>query len=100
MKFRTTTAHADGEGGLVIETKQDVTDIVESNRKHYNAYDERARWSDELFGNRIASIPLTVIDDLNHKGIMRGFAVVDQAKFKAWLNEPDNRAFRTRPGRV
>jgi hypothetical protein len=53
-----------------------------------------------LFGNKIASVPLVVIDDLNKKGIMRGFHVVDQARFKEWLNNPDNRAFRTRPGRV
>jgi hypothetical protein len=53
-----------------------------------------------MFGNKVASIPLTVIDDLNAKGIMRGFAVVDEKKFKEFLNSPDNRFFRTRPGRV
>jgi len=31
---------------------------------------------------------------------MRGFAVVDEKKFKEFLNNPDNRFFRTRPGRV
>jgi len=41
-----------------------------------------------------------VIDDLNHKGIMRGFAVLDEKRFKAWLNERDNRVFRTRTGVV
>jgi hypothetical protein len=93
-------AHADDNGGIIIESAQDVGGIVESNRKQFNAYDERARWSDDLLGNKIASIPLSVIDDLNQKGIMRGFHVLDQARFKAWLNHPDNRAFRTRPGRV
>jgi len=29
---------------------------------------------------------------------MRGFAVVDQKRMMAWLNERDNQAFRTRPG--
>jgi hypothetical protein len=43
---------------------------------------------------------LTVIDDLNAKGIMRGFAVIDEKQMKAWLNNPDNRFFRTRPGKV
>ena len=100
MKIRTSTAHADGGGGVVIATTQDVTDIVEDNKRHFNSYDERARWSGEIFGNRVAAIPLTVIDDLNKQGIMRGFHVLDQARFKAWLNESDNRAFRTRPGRV
>jgi hypothetical protein len=99
-EFRQSVAHADGEGGIVIETRQDVTANIEQNLKEFNSYDERAKWSDDMFGNKIASIPLTVIDDLNAKGIMRGFAIVDQKRMKQWLNSPDNRFFRTRPGRV
>jgi len=98
--FRQTAVHADGEGGIVIETKQDITGIIEQNKKEYNSFDERAKWSDELFGNKIASIPFTVIDELNKQGIMRGFAVLDEKRFKAWLNERDNRVFRTRTGVV
>ena len=93
-------AHTADDGGIVIESSQDVSGIIESNKAQFNSYDERAKWSDHLFGNKIASVPLVVIDDLNKQGIMRGFHVVDQARFKAWLNHPDNRAFRTRPGRV
>ena len=63
--FRQTAVHADGEGGIIIETRQDVSGIIEQNKKEYNSFDERARWSDHLFGNKVASIPLTVIDDLN-----------------------------------
>ena len=100
LEVRQKKAHKTDDGGLVIETVQDVSGIVESNRKQFNSYDERARWSDDLLGNKIASIPLTVIDELNKQGIMRGFHVLDQTRFKAWLNNPDNRAFRTRPGRI
>lgn len=99
MKFRDQRAHITDDG-LVIETVQDVSEIVDANRREYASYDERARWSDEPLGNKVASIPMTVIDDLNKAGIMRGFHVLDQAKFKAWLNNPDNRFFRTRPGRI
>ena len=98
--FRQTAVHADGEGGIVIQTRQDVSDIVEQNKKEYNSYDERARWSDQLFGNKVASIPMTVIDDLNKQGIMRGFAVLDEKRFAVWLNDPMNRAWRTRTGVV
>ena len=99
-EFRKSVAHADGDGGIIVETRQDITANIEQNLKEFNSYDERARWSDDMFGNKVASIPLTVIDDLNAKGIMRGFAVVDEKKFKEFLNSPDNRFFRTRPGRV
>lgn len=98
--FKQTAVHADGEGGIVIQTRQDVSDIVEQNKKEYNSFDERARWSDHLFGNKVASIPMTVIDDLNKAGIMRGFAVLDDKRFALWLNDPMNRAWRTRTGVV
>lgn len=98
QKFRNSVAHADNEGGLVIQTVQDVSALVERNKQEFNSYDERAKWSDELYGNKVASIPFTAIDDLNKQGIMRGFHVIDHARFAMFLNNPDNRAWRTRPG--
>ena len=98
--IRQTAVHADGEGGIVIQTRQDVSAIVEQNKKEYNSFDERAKWSDHLFGNKVASIPLTVIDDLNKQGIMRGYAVLDEKRFASFLNDPMNRAWRTRTGVV
>jgi len=100
VNFRQSAVHADGEGGIIIQTRQDVSAIVEQNKKEYNSFDERARWSDNLFGNKVASIPMTVIDDLNKQGIMRGYAVLDEKRFAAFLNDPMNRAWRTRTGVV
>ena len=91
------TWFADGDGGLVIRDEQNVAPILEANKASYNQIDERARWGD---GARVAEIPNSVIADLNVKGIMRGFAVVDQKRMKAFLNDPANRFLRTRPGRV
>jgi hypothetical protein len=91
------TAIDDGDGGLIIETSQDITPIIEQNKALYAQTDERARWGE---WTRIGSIPMAVIQDLNKKGILRGFHVVDQKKFKAWLNDSENRFFRTRPGRI
>jgi len=48
----------------------------------------------------VARIPFTVIDDLNKKKIMRGFMIEDERAFKQWLNDPDNRVWRTYPGSV
>jgi len=91
------TAQADGEGGLIITTTQDCTDIIENNKAQYAQTDERTRYGD---WDKVASIPLAVFQDLNTLGICKGFAVTDQKKFKEWLNNPENRYFRTRPGRV
>jgi hypothetical protein len=84
--------------GAVIEVAQDVTGIIEQNKQEYN--NSSTTWGEDVFDNKIASIPFTVIDSLNQKGIMRGFHVLDMPKFKAWLNDPDNRFFRTKQGRV
>lgn len=92
---RVTVAHQ-VEGDLVLATTQDVTEIVEANKRQVN---QATRKVDQVM-THIARIPNTVIDDLNQKGIMRGFAVQDQARFKAWLNHPDNRVWRTYPGSV
>ena len=95
---RQKVAHNTDNGEIVIATEQDVSNIIEQNKKEYNA--TNGRWGEDVFDNKIASIPLTVIDDLNKQNIMRGFHVIDQKKFKAWLNNPDNRFFRTRQGKV
>ena len=35
-EFRKTVAHADGDGGVVYETRQDVSGIIEQNRKEFS----------------------------------------------------------------
>ena len=87
----------DVDGGYVIETKQDITGILESNKAQFNAIDERAKWGE---WTKVASLPNVVVDDLNKQGIMRGFAVLDEKRFRIFLNNPDNRFFRTRPGQL
>ena len=57
-EYKTQLVHPDGDGGVVIETKQDCSDIVEQNKKEFNSFDERARWGNDIFSNKVASIPL------------------------------------------
>jgi hypothetical protein len=97
VEYRNYKEH-DTSDGKVIEVVQDVSDIVEKNKKEYN--NNSTKWGDELFDNKIASIPMTVVDKLNQQGIMRGFHVLDQKAFFKWLNDPDNRFFRTKQGRI
>lgn len=92
---RYTVAH-DTDNGIILETKQDVTDIVENAKRKFNESDGRFTG----FATHVASLPLTVIDDLNRKGVMQGFKVLDDKAFRAFLNHPDNRFFRTHPGRI
>ena len=99
MNYKNTLYHKQ-DGVCIVEDVQDCTPIIEKNKKEFNSFDENARWSENLFGNKVASIPLTVIDALNKKGILRGFKVLDEKAFRQFLNDPDNRFFRTRTGRI
>jgi hypothetical protein len=45
--------------------------------------------------HKVASIPMNVYFDLKEKGILD-----DPAALKRWLNDSDNRFFRTKAGRV
>ena len=83
---------------LTIQTEQNVEELIESNKKAYN--NAETKWSDQLFGNRVASIPFAAIDKLNKMKIMKGYNILDQKRFFAWLNDPANLYFRTKPGKL
>ena len=83
---------------ITIEQSQDVSALIDQNKKEYNAAD--TKWSDKLMGNKVASVPFAAIDKLNKQGIMKGYEILDQKRFFAWLNDPDNRFFRTKPGHL
>lgn len=80
-------------GSHIYEDVQDVTEILDANKAEYNMHDERSRWNHE--GTKVASIPLVVWEELKRKGIAD-----DQKALLRWLDDPDNRAFRTRPGKL
>ena len=82
--------YSDGEGGGVIETVQDVTDIIEHNK--YVANEDTGRFGDL---NRVASYPLVIYHELKSKGILD-----DDKAYRRWLNDPDNRVFRCKLGKV
>ena len=74
-----------------IRTEQEVTDLVDSNKAAANA--ASGNWKGDM--HKVASIPLNVYYDLKRRGILD-----DPKRLKAWLNDPDNRHFRTKHGRV
>ena len=83
---------------ITIQQEQDVSALIEQNKKEYN--DTSTKWSDKLFGNKVASIPFAAIDKLNKEGIMQGYKILDQKRFFAWLNDPDHLFFRTKKGHL
>ena len=80
-------------GDVTIQTVQTIDDVAEANKSAFNQVDERAGWKGDM--HRVASIPMSVFYDLQRKGILN-----DPVAMKKWLNDSDNRVFRTRPGQV
>lgn len=89
----TTLFHASDDGeSFVLEKRQDVTDMVEWNKAQLNAHDSLNRWGD---GKKVASIPMAIYSEWVASG-----KIHDHEFIKRWLNDPENRHFRTRPGKV
>lgn len=87
--------HADG--GVTVHSAQDVSEIIAENKFDYN---ERggSRWAH--FQNHVARIPTSIWFDGVRRGIFGDTADPEDKNLTAWLNDPDNKAFRTRPGKV
>lgn len=70
--------------------EQDTSVLLDLNRKQANEQGKRyGEWT------KVASLPMTLWVKLKQEGIL------DDAKaFKRWLNDPDNRYFKTHEGRV
>lgn len=80
-----------------IETIQDVTEIVEDAKYNYKER-QGERWKDLM--THVAQIPTSIYYDLVRKGIIDEKNDPEMERLKKWLNDPDNRVFRTRPGRI
>ena len=93
-----TWAHVHEDGKMIFESSQNVDALLEKNRNERNAY--RAN---SLIGNtqnhqqKVAEIPTA----LYHKLIKElGQPKDNPTGWKKWLNEYDNRFFRTSGGSV
>ena len=96
MNFRTSVVHADGDGGIIIETKQDVTDILKEVEQIRE--EDKARTGHLKDFHHVGKIPFTVIDEMNKKGIMRGFTIIDDAEFAKWMNGAEGQVWKTYRG--
>jgi hypothetical protein len=76
----------------VIE-EADVSALLENNRRLYN--DAPARWGE---GAVHTSLHPVMREKLKREGIIR--ADGDPELYRRWVNDPDNRKWRTRPGRI
>jgi hypothetical protein len=80
----------EGSDTFTLVDEVDPTALIEFNKLCFNEAPDR--WGD---GAGVARVPMLLRQQLVREGIW------DDPKAKArWLNDPDNRAWRIRPGRV
>ncbi len=80
--------NAERPGDLIIETVQDCEPILEY-AKMLSEQTPGKEW------RHAACIPMFFLDKAAKEGWLH-----DKAKWKAFLNDPDHKAFRTWPGKV
>jgi hypothetical protein len=79
-------------GDITLETEW-VTTLDEVNPDAYNAHSDYQPWRGDM--HHVASIPDVIVHDLMKRGIWQ-----DNKKLLKWLDDPDNRLWRTKPGRL
>ena len=91
-------SHYDHDTGtLVIRRTEDVSSVLEANKRAFDVDDRRYKHT----FNHAARIPLSAIEQYcQQNGIKYAEFMNSEKLFKAFLNDPDNRAFRTKPGRI
>ena len=85
---------------IVITRSQPVGEILEENMREYN---DTANQQDMGFGRKVASVPQDVLDQWILEGV--DYRLVNRdpemaKKFKAKLNSPEFRYFRTHNSRL
>lgn len=79
-----------------VESRQDVSGLVEVNHELRKLDD--GKWGD---GRMVASIPLTVLENLQRMGMIDGmYNVKNNNDFSRWLNKSENRIYRTKLGNI
>lgn len=86
--------HSDGVD--LVQT-QDISDTLELNKEQFNQRD--GTFKGDMV--HVGRIPLIIMEQMIRDGVLGpGGAVKDPKRFRDWMNDPDNRAFRTHPGKI
>ena len=85
------TSYEDGGKRIVVKKTQDIQSILEQNTRDRN--DSVSSHGRDMI--KVATIPNIEVERLMKEGIWQ-----DKKRLKAWLNDPDNRAFRTNTGKI
>lgn len=89
---RTTWMRENDDGSTTVRTDHAVDQVIQQNRLENNAQEKG--WKGDW--HKVASIPLNVYYDQLHAASLQD----DQKYVSKWLNDRDNRAWRTKDGEI
>ena len=94
--------HTDGDG-WVYETRQDIEPLLRDNEAERNMHSDYGptRWLGQTF-HKVASVPNIVIDRFIQERGVEWFKSLgkDANATSRFLNDSDNKPFRTKPGKL
>ena len=95
VNHRATDFIEEPDGSVTFETTQDVAPILEDNKRKYNAYGDKRTPGKQGEWHHAASIPFNVWEQWMKE--TNGAIERDSASLKKYLNDSDNKYFRTSP---
>lgn len=81
---------------VTITYDQPDAPILDATKRAFN--DARSDWKGDI--HHVASLPTALYWDLHKQGYFDKNADPQLTRLRKWLNDPDNRFFRVKPGRV
>ena len=96
--FRYTEFIEEPDNTISITTHQDVEPVIEQNKLEYNAYGDNLSLGKRGEWHKVASIPLTVYEQWKLE--TNGAIDKDPKLLARYLNDPDNKFFKTSPTKL
>jgi hypothetical protein len=94
-----TTLKAHADGSLTVRNSWDIEDLLDANRAARNDVGKGLPGKTDQW-RKVASIDMLTYLKLQEDGIIGARDQVDPKRFRKWLNDRDNRAFRASEGTV
>jgi len=96
--LRPTYVHDEPDGSITVNTVQDVEELLHETQFDKNSYGSPLTFGKQHHGMRVASIPFNVWETWMKE--TNGELQKDPKILKKYLNDPDNKYFRTTPTRI
>ena len=98
MPHRYTEWIDEPDGTISITTHQDVESILDQNKSEYNSYGDHLSLGKRGEWHKVASIPFNVYEQWKNE--TNGAIDKDPKLLAKYLNDPDNKYFKTAPTKL